>query len=73
MPIPKTAPIEGYPNPGGDRHVLVLDRDNCWLYELFGSHVLKNGNWTAASAAVWDLLGDEQRLRALACIQFDPV
>ena len=61
MPIPKTAPIEGYPHPGGDRHVLVLDRDNCWLYELFGSHVLKNGNWTAASAAVWDLLRDEQR------------
>ena len=43
MPIPKTAPIEGYPNPGsGDRHVLVLDRDNCWLYELFGAHVLKS-------------------------------
>jgi hypothetical protein len=32
MPVPKNAPIEGYPNPGnGDRHVLVLDRDNCWL------------------------------------------
>src|SRR5579885_690016 len=28
MPIPRNAPIEGYPNPGnGDRHVLVLDRD----------------------------------------------
>lgn len=62
MPVPKTAPIEGYPNPGsGDRHVLVLDRDNCWLYEMFGAHVLKNGNWTAASAAVWDLLNNEQR------------
>ncbi len=62
MPIPKTAPIEGYPSPGtGDRHVLVLDRDNCWLYELFGSHVLKSGNWTAASAAVWDLLRNDQR------------
>jgi hypothetical protein len=62
MPIPKNAPIEGYPNPGnGDRHVLVLDRDNCWLYEMFGSHVLKSGNWNAASAAVWDLLNNEQR------------
>jgi hypothetical protein len=62
MPIPKNAPIEGYPHPGnGDRHVLVLDRDNCWLYELFGSHVLKNGNWNAASASVWDLLNDDQR------------
>jgi hypothetical protein len=62
MSIPKDAPIEGYPNPGtGDRHVLVLDRDLCWLYELFGAHVLRNGNWNAASAAGWDLLNDEQR------------
>jgi hypothetical protein len=62
MPIPSNAPIEGYPHPGnGDRHVLVLDRDNCWLYELYNSHLLKNGNWDAGSAAVWDLLNDEQR------------
>jgi hypothetical protein len=62
MPIPSNAPIEGYPKPGnGDRHVLVLDRDNCWLYELYSSHELKNGNWSAASAAVWNLLADETR------------
>ncbi len=62
MPVPKTAPIEGYPNPGnGDRHVLVLDRDNCWLYELYSSYLQKNGSWDAGSAAVWDLLNDEQR------------
>ena len=62
MPVPANAPIEGYPKPGnGDRHVLVLDRDTCWLYELYNSHLLKNGNWDAGSAAVWDLLNDEQR------------
>jgi hypothetical protein len=62
MPIPANAPIEGYPKPGsGDRHVLVLDRDNCWLYELYNSHLLKSGNWDAGSAALWDLLNDEQR------------
>jgi hypothetical protein len=62
MPIPSNAPIEGYPNPGkGDRHVLVLDRDNCWLYELYDSHELKNGNWNAGSGAVWNLLADETR------------
>jgi hypothetical protein len=62
MPIPKNAPIEGYPNPGnGDRHVLVLDRDNCWLYELYFSYPQTNGGWDAGSAAVWDLLNDEQR------------
>ena len=61
MPIPVAAPIEGYPNPGtGDRHVLVLDNSNCFLYELFSSYV--NGStWNAASAAVWDLLSNEQR------------
>jgi hypothetical protein len=62
MPVPPNAPIEGYPKPGnGDRHVLVLDRDNCWLYELYNSHLLKNDNWDAGSAAIWDLLNDQQR------------
>ncbi len=62
MPVPKNAPIEGYPKPGnGDRHVLVLDRDNCWLYELYSSYPQKSGSWNAASGAVWDLLNDEQR------------
>jgi hypothetical protein len=62
MPVPRNAPIEGYPNPGdGDRHVLILDRDNCWLYELYSSYPQKNGSWDAGSGAVWDLLNDEQR------------
>jgi hypothetical protein len=62
MPVPPGAPIEGYPKPGnGDRHVLVLDRDNCWLYELYGAHLRSDGSWNVASSAVWDLLNDEQR------------
>ena len=62
MPVPHNAPIEGYPHPGnGDRHVLVLDRDNCWLYELYYSFPRSDGSWKAASASVWDLLNDEQR------------
>jgi hypothetical protein len=61
MPIPLTAPIEGYPNPGtGDRHVLVLDSANCFLYELYSSYPL-TAQWNAGSGAVWDLLSDEQR------------
>ena len=61
MPVPANAPIEGYPNPGsGDRHVLVLDSDNCWLYELYSSY-FTSGTWRAGSGAVWDLLNDEQR------------
>jgi hypothetical protein len=62
MPVPPNAPIEGYPAPGsGDRHVLVLDNSNCWLYELYSSYPNSDGTWNAASAAVWDLLNDEQR------------
>jgi hypothetical protein len=61
MPIPVTAEIEGYPAPGsGDRHVLVLDSSNCWLYELYSSYP-NAASWNAASAAAWDLTADEQR------------
>lgn len=61
MPIALTAPIEGYPNPGtGDRHVLVLDNANCFLYELYSSYPQATV-WNADSGAVWDLTADEQR------------
>jgi hypothetical protein len=61
MPIPVSALIEGFPTPGsGDRHVLVLDSNNCWLYELYSSYP-NAASWNAASAAVWDLTADEQR------------
>ena len=62
MPVPANAPIEGYPHPDdGDRHVLVLDQGNCWLYELYYSFKQPSGDWRAASTAVWDMLSDEQR------------
>jgi hypothetical protein len=61
MPIALTDPIEGDPNPGtGDRHVLVLDNANCFLYEMDSSYP-QTASWNADSAAVWDLLGNEQR------------
>jgi hypothetical protein len=62
MPIPANEQIEGYPNPGnGDRHVLVIDNSNCFLYELYSASVNGDGSWNAGSAAVWDLENDEQR------------
>jgi hypothetical protein len=62
MPIPANAQIEGFPNPGtGDRHVLVLDSSNCWLYEFYGASVNSDGTWNAGSAAVWDLQAYNQR------------
>ena len=62
MPIPSNALIEGYPKPGnGDRHVLVLEKDGCWLYELYHATLSKNGSWSADSAAAWDMTINEQR------------
>src|SRR5690242_3856745 len=60
-PISSNALIEGYPKPGnGDRHVLVLEKDGCWLYELYHA-ALKSGQWSADSAAIWDMTINEQR------------
>ena len=62
MPIPANTPIEGYPAPGsGDRHVLVVDNNNCWLYEMDSSYAQNDGSWNADSAAVWDLQNTTQR------------
>jgi len=61
MPIPPNALIEGYPNPDdGDRHVLVLEKDGCWLYELYRGYT-KSGQWKADSTAIWDMTINEQR------------
>jgi hypothetical protein len=53
-PIPPNPPIEGDPDGSGDRHILILDRDNCVLYELFAAH-LENDGWYAGSGAIFDL------------------
>ncbi len=53
-PIPPDAPIEGGKASTGDRHVLVLDKDACKLYEMFDSKFVGPG-WTAYSGAVFDL------------------
>ena len=54
-PIPADVAIEGGAQSGGDRHVLVLDRDNCVLYEMFSSYPQPDGSWEAGSGAVFDL------------------
>lgn len=54
-PVPTTAPIEGGPNASGDRHVLLLEQDNCKLYELYSSHPQSDGSWEAGSGAIFDL------------------
>ncbi|HEX8492261.1 MAG TPA: hypothetical protein VF658_05430 [Pyrinomonadaceae bacterium] len=55
-PVPPNAPIEGGPSGNGDRHVIVIDRDNWKLYELHRSFPVNNGaSWNADSGAVYDL------------------
>jgi len=61
-PIPPDAPIEGGPNGTGDRHVIVIDRDNWKLYELFSAFPSKGGaSWKAGSGAVFDLRSNAVR------------
>lgn len=55
-PIPLDALIEGGPDSDGDRHVLVLDKGHCILYETFDSWPQPNGSWEAGSGAIFDLL-----------------
>jgi len=61
-PIPPNAPIEGGRDAGGDRHVIVVDRSACRLYELYDAHPLDAGrSWQAGSGATWDLRSNALR------------
>lgn len=66
FPVPPDAPIEGYkPNGkkfGGDRHVIVIDRDTNRSYEMWRSFEEDNGaSWKADSAALFHLDSDDVR------------
>jgi hypothetical protein len=55
-PVPANAPIEGGPTSNGDRHVLVIDRDNWKLYELGRAFPINGGaSWNVDCGAVFDL------------------
>jgi hypothetical protein len=55
-PVPPGAPIEGGPNGTGDRHVIVIDRDNWKLYELYNAYPASGGaSWNASGGALFDL------------------
>jgi hypothetical protein len=59
-PIPPGAPVEGGPDAGGDRHVLVVQAGTCRLYELFDAH-REGAGWRAGSGAVFDLRANRLR------------
>jgi hypothetical protein len=55
-PVPLGARVEG----GSDRHVLVIQKRTCRLYELFGAQRDGSG-WDAASGAVFNLRSNQLR------------
>jgi hypothetical protein len=55
-PIPSNPRIER----GSDRHMLLVDKDACMLYELYAA--AKSGSsWTAGSGAIWNLRSNALR------------
>ncbi len=55
-PIPASPRIEG----GSDKHMLMLDKDACRLYELYRVRKV-DGKWKADSGAVWKLRSNRLR------------
>jgi hypothetical protein len=69
-PFPPDAPVEGGASSDGDRHVLVVDRDNWKLYETYSSYPVNSGaSWNAANGAVWDF--NSNKLRPLGWTSAD--
>ncbi len=62
-PIPADARVEGAgSDPGGDRHIVVVDRGRCVLYEVFAAEWKDDGSgWKAGSGAKWDLRSNALR------------
>ena len=58
-PIPSNAPIEGQKADGsafgGDRHVLVIDRDHNRLYEMGNAYPQPDDSWQASGGALFHL------------------
>ena len=59
-PFPVDVPVEGGAGSSGDRHVLVLDKDNSILYETWDSHYVGPG-WHCGSGAIFDLTSNRLR------------
>jgi hypothetical protein len=57
FPVPGGAPVEGGDRSDGDRHVLVVDRGSCKLYELYRAffRAKLKPHWNADAGVAWDL------------------
>jgi hypothetical protein len=61
-PVPKNAPVEGGRKSSGDRHVIMVDKSRCKLYELYAAYPRQGGrSWRAGSGAVWSLKSNKLR------------
>jgi hypothetical protein len=61
-PIPRNAPIEGGAGSDGDRHVILVDRGRCRLFELYAAYPEDGGaRWRAGSGAIWNLRSNRLR------------
>jgi hypothetical protein len=55
-PIPAHPKLEG----GSDRHLLVVQKGSCKLFELFAAH-RHGSSWSAGSGAIWNLRSNHLR------------
>ena len=63
FPVPPTPRSRAATHSDGDRHVLVVDRAACRLYELYRAFFVAKPrpHWNADSGAVWDLRSAARR------------
>jgi hypothetical protein len=57
---PYPLPAHPHVEAGGDRHVLLVDRDSCKLYELYDA-TRTGSTWHAGSGAIWNLRSNHLR------------
>jgi len=60
-PGPFPIPWGATPDPSPDHHVIVVDRERGFLYELFQGSRNSDGSWSASNGAKWDLHIDDSR------------
>jgi hypothetical protein len=57
FPVPMSAPVEGGAHAEGDRHVIVVDKSTCKLYELYDAFPRSKPkpHWDADAGVEWNL------------------
>jgi len=60
-PGPFPVPWNAQPDPSTDRHVVVVDRQRGFLYELLQGSRNADGSWAASNGARWDLRSNALR------------